>query len=731
MKIKSIIILLLVCVAAQSVSAQRRLKYKDVFDDMPNVKPEISYMRYDELRQQDPEFTNTYFQMGLLDWAWLQEEDPFVNTQRVNQLIYDTKLYLGVCAGYLKRDDKEVKKNKVYYSNYRIIPDMEQLDYQDVVNYVNKTIDKVKEYETNVTKILGFYTKTVEKNNNCVEIFKNILATQSNYKNLLMSADKDIKKQLIELRQNFDSVNYYFNEYKTALANYPIKQYNQQLEIIPISTYRLDGLTSSDFLQPKVPVWDYRTWVNEVNGIMDGNIADVKTQSIVYVNDIRRTLSGYEKSKQPTDAIAEFKPNNKLVNLTEKYDYKSLMSACVNYETALANLKLVTMKTSNQPADPAAAAEPYSSKVLFYYDLYQHKEKCDGILEMIKSRNNKRTCEKHKIFIDSIYTSTNEFFSNFDNSQRQTLNTIEKEYLANLTQFASNEFNPQNVQAQWQKANIPLAVYTGTFEEAQAGNYYTLYNTRDAFGNRYSCGFRKTTSTAATGFVAKTDIEGKVLWLRNITNSPAGQNFVVSVIPGDGGIYVTTTVTSDNSGNKTQAAKYDETGKQVAKVDFSSPLIPVASAYDDVNEQVTAVFKGTKLNAANGAEDAEVATADFAAKAATKKGSLSIDGNISGVMLASGKIVAVCNYKAIKSDEHKIDIKSAGDIAIITIDEAITASPMNSKVPVYSIYPAKVNAQTICIPAVKGDAKTTLQPTDQIIYNIADINGKFAYSSAK
>ena len=44
MKIKSIIILLLVSIAAQSVSAQRRLKYKDVFDDMPNVKPEISYM---------------------------------------------------------------------------------------------------------------------------------------------------------------------------------------------------------------------------------------------------------------------------------------------------------------------------------------------------------------------------------------------------------------------------------------------------------------------------------------------------------------------------------------------------------------------------------------------------------------------------------------------------------------------------------------------------------------
>lgn len=730
MKIKSIIILLLACIAAQSVSAQRRLKYKDVFDDMPNVKPEISYMRYEELRQQDPEFTNTYFQMGLLDWAWLQDEDPFVNTQRVNQLIYDTKLYLGVCAGYLKRDDKEVKKNKVYYSNYPIISDMEQLDFQDVVNYVNKTIDKVKEYETNVNRIIGFYTKTVEKNNNCVEIFKNIVATQSNYKNLVMTADKKIKKQLKELSDNFDSVNYYFNEYKTALANYPIKQYNQQLEIIPISTYRLDGLTSSDFLQPKVPIWDYRTWVKEVTGEMDGNIADVKSQSIAYVDNIRSVIAGYEKSKQPTDAIAEFKPNNKLVNLTEKYDYKSLMSACVNYETALANLKLVAQKTNNQPAELTSSAEPYSSKVLYYYDLYQHKEKCDNILDLIKVRTTKQSCNKHKVFIDSLYTSTDDFNANFEQSQRTELKNIENGYLGNLTTFAVNEFNPA-IQVQWQKANISLAVYTGTFDEAQAGNYYTLYNTRDAFGNRYACGFRKTTSTAAQGFVAKIDLEGKVLWLRNITNSPSGQNFVVSVIPGDGGIYVTTTVTSDNSGNKTQVAKYDETGKLSAKTDVSSPLIPIASAYDDVNEQVTTIFKGSKLNTAAGEEDVEIATADFAAKSATKKGSFKLDGNVSGITIASGKIVAVCNYKALSSETDKIDLKSAGDVAIVTVDDKISASPLRSQGPVFSVYPAKVNAQTICVPTVKGSAKTTLATTDKIIYNIADINGNFVYSSEK
>ena len=730
MKIKSIIILLLVSIAAQSVSAQRRLKYKDVFDDMPNVKPEISYMRFEELRQQDPEFTNTYFQMGLLDWAWLQNEDPFVNTQRVNQLIYDTKLYLGVCVGYLKRDDKEVKKNKAYYSNYPIISDMEQLDYLDVVNYVNKTIDKVKEYETNVSRIIGFYTKTVEKNNNCVEIYKNILATQSNYKNLVMTADKNIKKQLKELSENFDSVNYYFNEYKTALANYPIKQYNQQLEVIPISTYRLDGLTSADFLQPKVPIWDYRTWVREVTATMDGNIADVKQQSIAYVSHIRSVIADYEKSKQPTDAIAEFKPNNKLVNLTEKYDYKSLMSACLNYETALANLKLVAQKSNNQPGELAAIAEPYSSKVLYYYDLYQHKDKCDQILNLIHSRTTKQTCNKHKVFIDSLYSSTDEFNSNFESNQRKNLKNIEDSYLKNMTVFAANEFNPE-IQVQWQKANIPLSVYTGTFDEAQAGNYYTLYNTRDAVGNRYSCGFRKTTSTAATGFVAKTDIEGKVLWLRNITNSPSGQNFVVSVIPGDGGTYVTTTVTSDNSGNKTQAAKYDETGKVSAKVDFNIPLIPIASAYDDVNEQVTTIFKGSKLNAAAGVEDAEVATADFAAKSATKKGSFKIEGNISGIALASGKSVVVCNYKTITSDADKINLKSDGDIAIVTIGENVAASPMKSSKPVYSAYPAKVNAQTICIPTVQGAAKTTLSSSDKISYNIADINGNFIYSSDK
>ena len=731
MKVKSIIILLLVSIAAQTASAQRRLKYKDVYDDMPNVRPEISYMRYDELRQQDPEFTNTYFQMGLLNWAWLQDEDPFVNTQKVRQLIYDSKLYLGVCQGYLKRDDKEVKKNKMYYMNYNIIPNMEQLDYQDVVNYVNKTIDKVKEYETNVNKILGFYTKTVEKNNNCVEIFKDIVATQSNYKNLLMTADRRIKKQLAELSNDFDSLTYYFNEYKTALASYPIKNYNQQLEIIPISTYRLDGLTTSDFLQPKIPIWDYRTWVKEVTGTMDGNIADVKNQSIAYVNDIRSKTNQYERDNQPTDAITEFKTNNKLINLTEKYDYKSLMSACVNYETALANLKLVALKSNNRVTDSTSMAEPYTSKAVYYYDLYQHKDKCDKQLELIQNRTNNRSCNKHKVFIDTLYTSTDEFNNNFASAQRSNLKSIEDSYLANMKTFAANEFNPENLQVQWQKANVPLTIYTGTFEEAQVGNYYTLCNVRDAFGNRYSSGFRKATSTTATGFVMKTGFDGKVMWLKNVTNSPSGKNFVVSVIPGEGSSYVITTLASDAQGNKTQVAKFDDSGKQTAKVDFKSPHVPVASAYDDVNEQVTVVFKGESLNSGATAEDAAIETGDFATKASTPKASFSLEGNVAGVMIASGKIITVCNYKALKSVANKIDLKSQGDIALLIVADNVIATPLKSKSPAYSVYPAKINAQTICVPAVKGDIKKTIAPADKLAYNIADSDGKFIYSSEK
>ncbi|MCQ2973641.1 MAG: hypothetical protein MJ211_02375 [Bacteroidales bacterium] len=728
---KNIIILLLCVFVANSVSAQKKLKYKDVFDDMPNVSSEISYMRFDELRTASPEFANTYFQMGLINWKWLQNEDPFINYQHVAQLIYDTKLYLNVCVGYLSKDDKDVKKNKIYYSNYNIINDMSLLDQEDVVKFINKTIDNVSEYEEKVNNILDFYNKTVDKYNICVDIYKEIVTRQSNYKNLLLDNSSELKLKLNSLSQNFDSVTYYFDEFKTALANYQIKDYNQKLNLIPISTYRLDGLTHSNFLNSQINIWDYRSWVSQVLSTMNSDITDIRKQAIAYISDIRTNLDNLTEQHIFSNQIAEYKSNNILINKIEKYDFNSIMSACVKYETDIANLKLACMRSSNSTTDSNSLFEPYSNKISYYYDLYNHKDNALKSLAILKSRINDYSCSKLKDFLEQLYISPDNFKSLFVNTETENINNIENSYLNNMKTAIINNFYAPEQKVTWQKAEIPLAISNEKFADVKNGNYVTLFTNISQSGVRYATGFHKTNANSSSGFILKMQNNNEVEWVKNISITNNSQNYITQAVLCEDGGYIVTVLTIDASGNKTFVVKFDATGKQLLKIDCQCHLVPVSMVYDDVNEQIIIGFKGDKLNENLGTEDVVVETIDLQTKTSTINAKFSLDGNVAGIIKLFNETIAVCNYTSIKSDIDSINIISTNtDVAILTITDKLKVYPVNYDKPICAVYPAKIDAQTISIPAIiNQNNKFDLSVSDEMIYTIFDTKANIKYCS--
>ncbi|MCR5455387.1 MAG: hypothetical protein K6F33_10405 [Bacteroidales bacterium] len=263
---KTILLLLAVVICATSYG-QRRLKYKDIYEKIGKEPAEHTLLKLNEFQATTPEFPNTYVQTGIIQWAWLQEEDPFLNYQYVLQLIYNTKLYIGLAISKIQADEREVKKNSDYYANLGV-GDSKTVTQEGVLQKLNEIMDKVKEYEEHVTTIINNFNLAIDKYNTCTETFKQIVSHQSNYKNLLVTNSTELRNELRQLSRDFDSVMLCFGIFKNELANYPIKQYNQQLDIKPINTYRLEGLTSSNFIQPKIPIWDYQGWVKEATNLL-------------------------------------------------------------------------------------------------------------------------------------------------------------------------------------------------------------------------------------------------------------------------------------------------------------------------------------------------------------------------------------------------------------------------------------------------------------------------------
>lgn len=722
---KILAIILLLSIFSDSF-AQRRLRYKDIIDKMGKEPIEHTNMKLSEFQKVNPEFPNTYLQLGVISWNWLQEEDPFLNYNYVKQLIYNTNLYLGLAKSKISADDKEVKKNKAYYTNFNITSSPDDLDQQAVLDYVAKLVDKAKEYEKNVTLIIDNYNQSIEKYNNCIDIFRSIVARENNYKNLLLTSSGAARKQFDDLSQNFDSVLYYFNEFKAALGNYPIKDYNQQLKIIKIETYRLEGLTSSNFLQKEIPIWDYKTWVSDAYKLMDGDVSYCKNNAEKEIKRLRAKIETLKSQNAETDSIPEITIPNKLVNLTEKYDYESLLSAIVRYEISKANLQVSSMRKANNLENTDSYNESLSQKASYYYDLYLSAKETKNALEQLGKRINDNNITKQEQLVNSLYKGRSFFSSSSTKEEASLIENLNKENNNNFQKFALEQLYPENKTANYQGKTIPLKPTEVSFEEAPNG-YNTVYTIKDDAGNRYVCGYLKNSATSASGFVAKLNPENSVIWYSQQNVAPAGINKVVYVIPSKFMGPLTLAVNTNNGVNKSAILKLDTNGKLKSKSDLTSQLHPVVCCYDEVNEVVTAIFKGEQGNYSDKLDDCAIETVTLGQKTNNLlPEAFSLKGTITDVVKTENGNIIVCNYKNIKvgkdsenSNSNIATINAAGNTITLNTFKG------NAGKDVKAEKAFKINAEIINVIGCYNAIGATENNNAAAAYILIDKEGKF------
>lgn len=727
MNMKRIVLMLLAGAVCTSSLAQRKVKYKDIYEQIGKEPAEHSLLKLNEFQKLQPEFPNTYIQTALIQWSWLQEEDPFLNYGYVCDLIYNTKLYLGLGISKIEKDDKEAKKNKAYYTNLGLGENAEQ---PQLLAHLKKMKEKVEEYETNVTKIISNFNKTIAIYNGCINTYKGIVARQSNYKNLLLTTSDDLRKEMTELAQNYDSVNYYFTEFKTALGNYRqygLKPYDQQTKIVPIVTYRLEGLTSSDFIQPVIPIWNYQDWVKEAFETMDGNIAKLKNGTEKYIKDLRDRVEKLQKQKAETDSIQEIVAPNALVNLVEKYDYESLLSASIRYESELANLKIASMRSANNVENPSSYNEDYLQKANYYYDLYLMANSCQYALKNQKFRISDNNLTKHEQFVNNVYTSKDELKNNYVNKQQAEISKIQDKNFQNFELYTIDNLCPEGQQYSHGGKEISAMPSQATFANAENG-YVTLYTCKDNQGNRYICGYNKTSATASSGFVAKVNSNGQLAWVKDV-NAAAGANKVVKVIPSKYAGFVAVATCGNNGSNTSAIIKFDNDGKQQSSTKLASSLCPTAAYWDEISDKVSTALKGANGNeSAEASETAMVETVTLGANAPETSKSFDIKGQIIDIIATSKGQIVVCNFTELKAGSQ--DLKSNGNVGVVVINgENVSATATDCTSEVMGMKAFQVNAETINVTGAYKAMGNTISKSDKPAYLLFGTDGKFIYKN--
>ena len=731
---------------AGNTFAQRKLKYKDVFAAVGTQTKEEAFLKLFDFQKQEPEFPNTYLQLGMISLEWMNASDPLVDITETRYLIYNAKLFLGLAKGKLIKDDKDVRSNKKYYQNIPMIPNMDDVEYEIVIDFIDKKLAFVNEYEKNVEIIVYNYDKTVSKYNYCIELFKSINSEHNKLKDIFLSSSPDLRSRIMELALEFDSVTYYFQEYKTALTNYPIKNYKQNLKILPIETFRLNGLTGSDFLQDVIPVWDYRAWVNSVIALVDYDLAKLRTELDLLENTLNKQFTDVTRQDAYSDSYIKLKLDDKLIFKIERFDYKSIMSAYITWRYAQLAYLTEYQKTINNPNDTLNSETSVAKRARYYVDLISLKQQSDSLLTVFATRITQKNVSKFNDFFIKYYKNETGL-STYINNQRKLNTDFLSNSFSNYKQFIIteiNRFGADSISLPYKNSAICLYVNVVDYALAQNNKYYTQSIAKDKFGNYYISGYLKFANNSSQAFIAKTIKNTEIEWVKTNNINVNAYDCAFAVEPANPGCFVIINSKLE-SVSKNILIRFDETGKQLSKTELDQSTFPRYLGYDEINDRVLVAYKGNKFDELNeGKSDLVMQQFRLSENVSTWTNSISMAGVLTDIVKMDQSYRIFCNVTSIVNEKGTELVSKAGsadntNIAVITITDAgqiTNTSLIESAKAQHAVKVIKVDSETINITGFENKLENKYKITKatnngNFMTIILSRNGDLLYSNLK
>ena len=486
----------------KAVVAQKNLRYKNVYKTVLENTREEAYSMLLIFQKQDPFFPNTYFQLGLIAEYWSKDYDALTNIRDVRFFIYNTKLYFGLAKS--KIDDKEVRKNDEYYVNTERFKGIDKLKFEDVNFFINDQLDANTIYEKNVEIIINYYNSSINHYNNCIKIFKEINSNNRKIKDIYMTADKDFLSKLDELKNSFDSTIYNLQNYQTAIKNYPIKEHRQKYKLYKIKTYRLHGLTNSNFLDEEIHLWDFGTWVKDLKTVLNSDIERLRRDIDLANNKLDKRINTAEKSTYKND-FKNYVVDEKLINRIGKYDYNSLMVPLFKYKVAKLDFYIKSKNPINNVLD-TTVNYTILQKGKYYNELVKKKQFADSLKADFYSRINSYDINKYKTFFELNYDGELGLKSAFERESIELNLELNKAY-DSFKKFLIKKLLYQNriVTLPYKKSSIDLEIVGQAFTDANLGEYYVTSISKDNAGNYYASGYIKQRNPGVSAFVLKTN----------------------------------------------------------------------------------------------------------------------------------------------------------------------------------------------------------------------------------
>jgi hypothetical protein len=580
-------ILVLICLFLTNLSGQT-LRYKDVYASLKTSKDFEVYQLLMAFQKSEPRYANTYYQLGIINQRWMRQYDPFLKSDLVKSNINNAKLFFSLCLRFL--DDKEARRNEDYYQNVKLPEGKKGIELSDIVKDIQDRIQDVEQYGNQIKDIDSNFIGSVKSYNLCIRTFNAINKKNSRLKDLYFIKDSSLNKDLEALKNQFDSTVLYLNGLKNALVKCPIGNYNPEYKLIPIDVYRLHGLTSINFLNNKISLWDFGSWYATFQKTINTDINEMfnkaKEADKLHARYIG-SLRNYDSKEVPANYVL----NPLIINKFGKYDFNSpVPHLFIFHESKIAFLEHnVIFKQNND----SLSRDYLQNHPEFYFKLIDLKSKSDSLLRSFRSYVTPESIEKYSQFFNERYNGfkgTINYTESQNSDNVSVINESLNKYKCNVLESLVPDTS-KNDQIQYKNNILKISVINPGL--VKGDGYFTFNKILAPNGLHYLTGSFFQKNLNPVSFVAVIDNQKSIKWIKTYKMGAGAQYglYISSITDG----IVFNIAEKTNKGIKNYLITLDIDGNIKSSKDINIPAVIRTMQYDDINQSYLIAAKGTEF----------------------------------------------------------------------------------------------------------------------------------------
>ena len=340
----------------------------------------LAYQRF------HPDQAPVYYRMGDVVYKLLPAKDALHNYSERAELLYKGKLFYGNCLHFL---GGRMPRGESFPT---IQPAGKKVEYEDVEAYLRGRLDTIKRWREETDTLHDRFYRMVDCYESCRQLFLGFMEKYPSEKLAhlcLTDEDRESLQQLNRMTRELEEDKKLFVD---ALAQSPIARYNPQFRTVSITTYRLDGVTSSDFLANDIPMWDYADWTSTF----------LKVQQTTYQTMMRELVQehtmldyGFERFRQGLPVQMEANPL--IASRLELHDYKSPLATFLRLEQLVATTTLQAQDSLT--ADEKISDSDLSGRITAMLEAQERLAESATTLRTLRQRIDETTPQKYAFFL--------------------------------------------------------------------------------------------------------------------------------------------------------------------------------------------------------------------------------------------------------------------------------------------------------------------------------------------